>query len=235
MKSVGMRKSAAGVTLCLAASLVAGTAGAPSLAASATDVVKAPATNSKPKPPMCLGKRATIVAKKGAIIIKGTRRADVIVANGKGNDVKAGGGNDRICGLGDRGPDKDFLNGGAGNDLISGGAGEDAIQGESGQDQVWGGADTDELFGNEGEDLLIGGAGNDKLFGFDGTDRLEGGDGADQLRGDDANDALFGGAGPDLLDGGTEDVDYCDGDTQSMTGDGASDSGASCESQVDIP
>jgi Tol biopolymer transport system component len=69
----------------------------------------------------CGGRRATIVGSDSGEKLKGTKRADVIVANG-GNDVVNGrGGNDWICG----GAGRDTLKGGPGKDKLKGGAGKD--------------------------------------------------------------------------------------------------------------
>jgi Tol biopolymer transport system component len=69
----------------------------------------------------CGKRRATIVGDDGPDKIKGTKRADVIVANAGRDVVKGRGGRDRICG----GRGKDVLRGGAGVDLLRGGKGRD--------------------------------------------------------------------------------------------------------------
>jgi len=69
----------------------------------------------------CAGKRATIVGDDGKDKIKGTKKADVIVANGGADTVSGRGGNDRICG----GRGKDKLTGGDGKDKLLGGKGKD--------------------------------------------------------------------------------------------------------------
>jgi Tol biopolymer transport system component len=79
----------------------------------------------------CAGRRATIVGSDAAERLKGTKRADVIVANA-GNDRVAGrGGNDRICG----GKGKDKLSGGKGRDRMLGGPGKDRLSGGPGNDK----------------------------------------------------------------------------------------------------
>jgi Tol biopolymer transport system component len=90
----------------------------------------------------CKKRKATIVDGDGKATIKGTRKADVIVANA-GNDVIKGlGGNDYICG-------------GDGNDTIKAGAGNDVVVGEAGADKLLGGKGEDELKGGKGKDRVI--------------------------------------------------------------------------------
>jgi len=120
----------------------------------------------------CGGKRATIVGTNGMDKLKGTRRADVIVALGGNDKVDGRGGNDLICG-------------GNGNDSLKGGAGNDKIYGQAGKDSLSGGADNDSLSGGAGNDKLSGGAGKDKLNGNGGKDRLSGGLGKDRCSGHD--------------------------------------------------
>jgi Tol biopolymer transport system component len=74
----------------------------------------------------CGGRPATIVGDDGPDKIKGTKRVDVIVANGGKDRVFGRGGRDRICG----GKGRDKLIGGAGRkDLCSGGGGRDSGKG----------------------------------------------------------------------------------------------------------
>ena len=123
----------------------------------------------------CGGKRATIIGTGGRDRLKGTRRADVIVALGGNDRVDGGGGNDLICG-------------GGGNDSLKGGAGKDKVYGQAGKDSLSGGA---------GNDTLSGGAGNDKVAGGGGNDKLSGGAGTDKLNGNAGKDRLLGGSGKD--------------------------------------
>ena len=123
----------------------------------------------------CGGKRATIIGTGGRDRLRGTRRADVIVALGGNDKVSGGGGNDLICG-------------GNGNDSLSGSAGKDKLYGQAGKDSLSGGA---------GKDSLSGGAGNDKLSGGAGNDKLSGGAGKDKLSGNAGKDRLLGGSGKD--------------------------------------
>jgi Ca2+-binding RTX toxin-like protein len=119
--------------------------------------------------PKCFGKRATIVGTAGNDKIKGTPKADVIVARG-GNDVIDGlGGKDLICAGG--GADK--VRAGVGADKVSGGYGNDRISGYKGNDK---------LFGMQGRDQVSGGAGDDRVNGGAGTDRCYAGAGSDTLR-----------------------------------------------------
>ena len=98
-------------------------------------------TTATPQPaaPTCHGKAATIVGTDGKDRLKGTRKADVIVALG-GNDVVKGlGGNDVVC----AGDGADRVSGGAGKDLLYGEKGKDRLVGGSGNDRLVGGPDRD--------------------------------------------------------------------------------------------
>lgn len=129
----------------------------------------------------CGGKRATIIGTSGRDRLKGTRRADVIVALGGNDKVDGGGGNDLICG----GNGNDSLKGSAGTDKVYGQAGKDSLSGGAGKDSLSGGAGNDKLSGGAGNDKLSGGAGKDKLNGNAGKDRLSGGSGKDRCSGHD--------------------------------------------------
>lgn len=127
-------------------------------------------------------------------------------------------GNDRIEDNPDK-PDRDTIDGGAGDDEIVNGVGADDIRGGEGIDSVVlgsthddvtlddvandGGAsgegdnirsDVENLDGGGGNDVLTGDADANRLEGGPGTDELRGGGGADDLIGDKGADALFGGA-----------------------------------------
>src|SRR5689334_4970185 len=117
--------------------------------------------------PRCAGKKATIVGTNGRDRLKGTRKADVIVALGGNDKIDGASGNDIICA-------------GAGNDTVSGGNGNDKVYGEAGKDKMSGGAGKDKLSGGAGNDSLSGGKGNDTLLGGNGTDKLNGGAGKDK-------------------------------------------------------
>jgi Ca2+-binding RTX toxin-like protein len=71
----------------------------------------------------CAGRRATIVGTPGRDRLRGTRRADVIVALGGKDRVKAGRGRDLVCG-------------GRGNDRLFGGRGRDRLIGGPGRDRT---------------------------------------------------------------------------------------------------
>ncbi len=64
----------------------------------------------------CHGVRATIVAKPGATVVRGTPGRDVIVGTAGNDTILAGGGNDLVCG----GAGADTINGGPGNDRLYG-------------------------------------------------------------------------------------------------------------------
>jgi uncharacterized delta-60 repeat protein len=107
--------------------------------------------------PRCAGKRATIVGSPRSDRLKGTRRADVIVALGGNDRIAAGRGNDLICG-------------GNGNDSIDGGLGNDRLYGQNGKDKLGGGSGKDALSGGDGKDKLSGGGGRDSCAGGSGKD-----------------------------------------------------------------
>jgi Ca2+-binding RTX toxin-like protein len=88
----------------------------------------------------CAGRRATIVGDDGPDKIKGTKKADVIVANAGKDIVRGRGGNDRICG----------------------GRGKDQLRGNNGRDRIFGQAGADLLAGGRASDTLRGGKGKDK-------------------------------------------------------------------------
>jgi Tol biopolymer transport system component len=69
----------------------------------------------------CAGRRATIVGDLGPDKIKGTKKADVIVANAGKDKIRGRGGKDRIC----AGKGRDLLVGGKGADILRGGKGKD--------------------------------------------------------------------------------------------------------------
>jgi uncharacterized delta-60 repeat protein len=133
----------------------------------------------------CGGKLATLVGTRGKDRLRGSRRADVIVALGGNDSVKGGGGNDLVCG-------------GSGNDNLAGEAGRDKLLGDAGDDKLGGGPGNDGLSGGLGKDRLAGGAGNDGLNGGPGTDKLAGEAGRDKLTGGPgAKDLCAGGPGKD--------------------------------------
>jgi uncharacterized delta-60 repeat protein len=114
------------------------------------DATPPPAT-AEPQPavqaplPRCGGRVATIVGTPGRDTLRGTRRADVIVALGGNDKVLARGGNDRVCG----GAGNDGLNGGPGRDVLTGGAGRDRLTGGGGPDRCVGSGGLDRAAGCE--------------------------------------------------------------------------------------
>jgi uncharacterized delta-60 repeat protein len=115
---------------------------------------------SGPGAPLCAGRSATVVGTMGRDLLRGTRRADVIVALAGNDRVSGAGGADLVCG-------------GRGNDSLRLGRGPDRIHGERGKDM---------LSGGPGKDLLKGGPGNDRLAGGSHLDRCLGGPGRDRAR-----------------------------------------------------
>lgn len=116
---------------------------------------------------ICAEDVATVVNGPGPIL-RGTRRADVIIGTPGPDVIRGGGGDDIICG-------------GGGDDSIDGGSGDDELQGQRGDDTLRGGRGRDHLYGGPGSDRLFGGRGRDRLFGRLGVDRLFGGPGKDRL------------------------------------------------------
>jgi Ca2+-binding RTX toxin-like protein len=174
--------------------------------------------------PTCFGQRATIVGTAGNNRIRGTRRADVILAKGGADRVWPGRGNDRICG-------------GDGTDRLHGTPGSDKVDGGTGADQVAGGAGNDLLAGGPGSvdtvtfrsarrgiranlasgkasgqgrdtlksvDRLVGSRFGDTLTGDDNDsgNELVGGLGADTIKAAGGADFVSGGKGNDTLYGG---------------------------------
>ena len=171
----------------------------------------------------CRGVPATIV---GSGELTGTSGRDVIVATRADTEVRAGGGDDLVCGSrfvrGQAGADEIHFAGKAtGRDdlLISGGTGDDEIRFHKRQDHAALGTDVG-VFGGPGADLMVGakgslwfsgGAGNDRLFsgsddylldGDGGDDVLRGGGDQDIMSGGDGDDRLYGYAASDDLSGG---------------------------------
>ncbi|MEY3202156.1 MAG: hypothetical protein RIR70_1706, partial [Pseudomonadota bacterium] len=157
----------------------------------------------------------------------------VLPAQGVGNDVQAGGGNDTIVG----GAGHDLIDGGEGNDQIRGAGGNDTLIGGFGDDLLDGGtgsntADYSSASGRISVSLQTGraigtGIGADtlmsiqKVIGGQGNDTLSGNtlltDAATNvtLDGSAGDDFLSGGRGNDLLDGGNSGNGY---DTASYAG-----------------
>lgn len=170
-------------------------------------------------PPLCAGRRATIVGTAGADRLEGTHGPDVIHALG-GDDVIYGlAGDDVICG-------------GAGNDVISGGFGVNELYGGPGDDRFTTGAagTSGTLDGGIGRDrigfskvmstpvvgdlatgLFSAGGGSctlrrvEEVVGSPLGDTITGDGRRNVLLGGAGNDSLSGGAGDDRLDGGAGD------------------------------
>jgi Tol biopolymer transport system component len=87
-------------------------------------------------PPLCGGKRATIIGTGRADTITGTEKADVIVGLGGDDRINAGAGNDTVCG----GPGKDIISGGPGTDRLFADGRTDVLDGGPGKDRCVGGA-----------------------------------------------------------------------------------------------
>ncbi|MFT3866426.1 MAG: calcium-binding protein [Solirubrobacterales bacterium] len=155
--------------------------------------------------PTCLGRPATIV---GHGTIRGTARADVIVAGRGADHIYGGGGNDRICA-------------GSGDDTIEGGGGSDRIEAGPGDDEVIGGNGSDLVLAGPGADTVFGKRGNDRLYGGPGTDHLDSGLGDDTVDGGPGGgDQVIGGVGNDHLSGGSGDGDVLEGNYGTDTIDG---------------
>ena len=118
----------------------------------------------------------------------GTNGKDTIIADQRGEVIRAKGGND-------------FVLAGGGDDRVYGGGGDDNLSGDSGEDVVRGQRGDDALFGDGGADVLYGGSGADQLRDFGGGgDRYYGGRGRDDILVDSGHDHAWGGAGADRFD-----------------------------------
>jgi uncharacterized delta-60 repeat protein len=96
-------------------------------------------SGSPPPVARCAGRAATIVGTAGPDRLRGTPRADVIVALGGNDRVAAGRGRDIVCG-------------GRGNDRLAGGPGADRLLGERGRDLLVGGTKRDTCVGGPARD-----------------------------------------------------------------------------------
>lgn len=143
--------------------------------------------------------------------LTGTSGRDVIVATSPDTQVRAGGGNDLICGSrlvrAQAGDDVIHFSGeatGADDLYISGGPGDDVIRFHKRQDNPALGSDTG-IFGGPGADLIVGDKGSLWFAGGAGDDRLVGGSGTFLLDGDAGDDVLRGGPDQDIMSGGDGD------------------------------
>lgn len=136
--------------------------------------------------PQCEGRTATIIGTPGKDNIKGTKRADVILALGGNDRIRSFSGPDAIC----AGPGRDHVDAGGNGE----GGGGDLVLGGPGDDELILRPELGTLKGGPGDDLLIGSKGGDALYGEAGDDVLRSGP-APPFN----NDFLFGGPGNDLL------------------------------------
>jgi Ca2+-binding RTX toxin-like protein len=181
--------------------------------------------------PRCLGERATIVGTAKSDRIRGTQRADVIVADGDEDLIRARAGHDRVC----AGSGFDVIFDGAGNDRVRGGRQDDTVYAGPGNDRIKGGRGSLDGISFEraprrimvdlgegtafgfGTDLLgsvevAGGSRyGDSLRGDNHQNFLNGGRGADDIFGFGGLDVLIGERGPDRLRAGRE-ADFLNGD-----------------------
>ncbi|QDV66071.1 Bifunctional hemolysin/adenylate cyclase precursor [Crateriforma conspicua] len=116
--------------------------------------------------------------------LDGGQGADELLGNLRRDELRGGGGDDRLLGDELTGPVYQpnvsrFILGG--DDLIVGGFGDDLLAGHGGNDRLFGGGNVDELEGHDGDDELFGGRGIDFLrldvraeYGID-NDVLDGG------------------------------------------------------------
>jgi Tol biopolymer transport system component len=160
--------------------------------------LRRPVYAPEPKLPECHGRTATLVGTRGADVLKGTKRKDVVLALG---------GNDRISTF----SDADIICAGPGNDVVNAGengetGGSDLVMGGPGNDKIKLGRELGTAKGEAGNDLLIGSKGGDNLIGGPGNDVLYGGPNpyynSDFLSGGPGNDKLYGGPGPNQMNGG---------------------------------
>jgi Zinc carboxypeptidase/RTX calcium-binding nonapeptide repeat (4 copies) len=134
----------------------------------------------------CAGKPATMIGTGTGETLRGTKRADVIVAKGGADRILGRGRGDRICA-------------GGGSDRVGSGKGADTVEAARGRDRIGGGSGADTLGGAKGADRIRGAGGRDTLSGGKGRDRLAGGKGSDRLRGGKGRDRCAGGAGANKL------------------------------------
>ncbi len=158
------------------------------------------------------------------VVLGGTEKDDVLIADlgddtiwGDGGDdyiegghginrLHGGTGSDIIYG----GGDPEFIHGDEGDDIINGGNGlGDLIFGGSGNDFVVAGIDAKEVFAAEGNDFILGTPDMDFLLGGEGDDWIEAGEGFDTVAGE--NSELFFNSpiiGHDVMFSGTNESDF---------------------------
>ena len=125
----------------------------------------------------CAGQKIQIFVNPGQVLVKGTKRRDVILGSPERDVIKSGRGNDVVC---DREGD-DLLKGGPGNDKLRGGPGDDKILGQTGDDLLSGRSGNDTLLAGPGADFLNGNPGNDVLNGGPDADTCKGGSGQNKI------------------------------------------------------
>lgn len=175
------------------------------------------------------GRTAPVLADLPAETITGSAGEDKIVGTSEPAVINAGGGADRIRGLGNDdaifgGAGNDTIFGAGGNDIIVGEDGDDMIYGEAGADLLHGGAGNDTINAGDGNDTINGGIGNDTLIGAIGDDIIFGEDGNDTISSGIGNDYLYGDAGDDILSAGAgNDILYGGLDNDSLYGEAGDD------------
>lgn len=154
-----------------------------------------------PDGPTCAGLPVTVDWSAGE---RPTDGDDVIMGTASRDRIRAGDGNDVICGL----EGGDVIFGERGRDLIFSGRGRDRVRAGIGADEVHAGPGNDRVKLGGGDDTAYGVGGDDTIHGFGGNDWIHGGGGADLLYGGDGNDVLHGGSG---VNGGSGDAgtDQC--------------------------
>ncbi len=151
-------------------------------------------------PPLCFGRRPTIVGTSEDDRLVGTKGSDVIVARGGVDEIYGLRGHDYICG----GPGYEVISDDEVGEVVVG----DRIFAGPGNDRVRGGPHVDTIVGDDfrvesgtvgaGSDILIGGGGRDDINAGNGDNLVRGGPRADQLSSGEGDDVLHGGRGNDL-------------------------------------
>jgi Ca2+-binding RTX toxin-like protein len=143
-----------------------------------------------------------LVARNDIVLL--TTAGDRLTGWRLGLEIYAGGGDDRVRGLG-----TDILSGGSGDDVLRSGGGASSLTGGSGDDRLLGAGGDDNMAGGYGDDRLRGRSGRDYVWGGAGRDVLSGGPGADRIvsreRGGE-RDRVSCGRGRDLVVAGPGDV-----------------------------
>jgi Ca2+-binding RTX toxin-like protein len=109
---------------------------------------------------------AALNASQANVTLSGGYLNDTLTALSGRNRLDGNGGDDLLrAGTGDANGNGDLLNGGAGNDTLSGGAGNDVLNGDGGSNLLQGGAGNDTLNSayNSLDDTLDGGTGDDRF------------------------------------------------------------------------